>query len=224
MPDCCDRHDYDREFDPELASRKLAAYRRDGPSRPTRLLIDALLSQGVEGLTVLDIGAGVGAIHHGLLEAGAGRATDVDASAAYIAAAGEEARRLGHADRVHYRYGDFTELAGEIDPADIVALDRVICCYPDMPRLVGLSTDRARRLYGLVYPPDVWWMRLGARVINAFRRFSKSTQFYVHPEAAIDQAVRQAGFEPRFKARTLMWQVVVYARAVVLPPIPSAGR
>ena len=35
---------------------------------------------------------------------------------------------------------------------DILTLDRVICCYPDMQKLVGLSAKRARKLYGLIYP------------------------------------------------------------------------
>ncbi len=45
-----------------------------------------------------------------------------------------------------HHLGDFVEVAGSIQPADIVTLDRVICCYPDVERLVGLSSQRATRL------------------------------------------------------------------------------
>ncbi|MGZ8690915.1 MAG: class I SAM-dependent methyltransferase, partial [Aeromicrobium sp.] len=45
--------------------------------------------------TVLDIGGGVGAVHHELLHSGAATAVDVDASRAYIAVAREEAERQG---------------------------------------------------------------------------------------------------------------------------------
>src|SRR5947199_213845 len=83
---------------------------------------------------------------------GASGATDVDASAAYLAAAREEAARQGHAERVAYHHGNFVDLAATLPPADIVTLDRVICCYHDMPALVERSSAKAARLYGLVYP------------------------------------------------------------------------
>ena len=45
-------------------------------------------------------------------------------------------------------------MSDEIEAADVVTLDRVICCYPDMEALVGRSAERALRLYGLVHPRD----------------------------------------------------------------------
>ncbi len=71
--------------------------------------------------TVLDIGAGVGMIHVSLLEAGAARAVDVDASRQYLDVAREEAERRGLAERVDYRYGDVVALA---------ANDAVACRRP----------------------------------------------------------------------------------------------
>jgi magnesium-protoporphyrin O-methyltransferase len=211
MPDCgC--QNYDLEFDQKVARRDLAAYRRRGPGGSTKTLIDALESEGVAGLTVLDIGGGVGAVHLELLAAGAARAIDVDASAAYVEAAKEEAARRGYAQRVDHRYGDFAELADEIGSCDIVALDRVVCCYPDMPRLIRLSVARAERLFGIVHPRETWWTRLGIGIENWFRRRGNGTQFFVHPVAAMDRAIRDAGFEPRFEGRTIMWRIAVYAR------------
>jgi hypothetical protein len=58
----------------------------------------------------------------------------------------------GHGSRVTYRHGDFVELAESVPPADIVTFDRVISVYPGLDRLAGLSAERARRLFGLVYP------------------------------------------------------------------------
>ena len=76
----------------------------------------------------------------------------MEASAAYLAAAREETARRGHTDRLKAHHGDFVALAPEIPSADIVTLDRVICCYRDMPALVAQSAARARKLYGVVYP------------------------------------------------------------------------
>ena len=48
---------------------------------------------------------------------------------------GRAARQLH--DRVRYEVGDFVALAPDVEPADVVALDRVVCCYPDMAALVS---------------------------------------------------------------------------------------
>src|SRR5947207_5244489 len=149
--DCCQCKGIETLFNEKEARNRLRAYHEDGPSKTTRMLIEALKAEGVEGMTLLDIGGGVGAVQHELLRAGVERATGVEASTAYVKAAQEEAERQGHADRVSYHHANFVDIAPQIPPADIVTLDRVICCYHDMQALVGLSVAKAGRLYGLVY-------------------------------------------------------------------------
>jgi SAM-dependent methyltransferase len=167
----------------------------------------------VEGWSVLDIGAGVGAVHLALLDAGAAVAVDIDASPAYVAAARDEAARRGHADHVRYEVGDFVAAAPELETADAVALDRVVCCYADMAALVSLSAERARRRYGLVYPRDRWWIRSGAAVANSIGGlFRARLRFHAHRTADVDALIRAAGLEPRFLRRTVFWQVAVYER------------
>jgi magnesium-protoporphyrin O-methyltransferase len=210
---CC-RVDYDEMFGADDARDDLAAYRRDGPSRSTRTLLESLIAEGVSGMTLLDIGGGVGAVQHELLAAGAATSVDVDLSHAYLAAAREEAERRGLADREAHRYGNFAEIADDVDGADIVTLDRVICCYPDMRALVGASAARAGQLYGLVYPVDRWWIRLSARVVNAgLWAGRRSFRIHIHGTAAVDALVRSAGLQPRAHRRGIIWQAVVYRRA-----------
>ena len=202
------------EFGERQARRDLKAYRKNGPARTTTWLIDGLADGGVDGLTVLDIGAGVGAVHLGLLAAGAASAVDVDGSPAYVAVARAEARRIGRAADVRHETGDFVEIAPNLEAADLVALDRVVCCYPDMDALVRRSVALARRRFGLVYPRDRWWIRAGAGFINALSRLSRMRiRAWVHPTAEVDAIVRAAGFTPRLERSTLFWQVVVYERA-----------
>lgn len=209
---CCDA-DYDAMFDARTARRDLNAYRRSGPTGSTSRLIDAIKAAGVDGATVLDIGGGVGVVGFELLAAGADRLTDVDAARAYVAIARREATRRGLDDRVTFRHGDFVALAEEIEPADIVTLDRVVCCYGDWTALVDRSAARAQRLYGLVYPTDRWWTRFGIGMGNlTLRLLRRSFRGYVHPERAIDDRVRAAGFEPRAHHRGWLWQTVVYER------------
>jgi magnesium-protoporphyrin O-methyltransferase len=201
-------------FDDGTAKSELEAYRKNGPAKATRLLLDYLRGAGVNGLTLLDIGGGVGAIQHELVASGVSATVDVDASRAYLGAAKAEANRRGYADRAQYHHGNFLDLAPQLEPADIVTLDRVICCFPDMPGMVGRSAERAKRFYGLIYPRDTWYMRAGERVGDALLWLSRSKfRFFVHPAAAVDQLVRAAGLQPRYHANAnVFWQVFVYER------------
>jgi len=200
-------------FDNKTAANELKAYRQKGPDKTTGMLIEALKTRGVEAMTLLDIGGGVGAIQHELMKAGVSQATNIDASTAYIEAAKDEAKRQGFADRVSYHHGDFVQLAPDIGAVDIVTLDRAICCYHDMPALVGLSAARASKLYGLVYPRDVWWIKLGISIVNFGSKFlRKDYRFFVHPTGAVEAVLDNNGLKQYFYRRTFFWQVAVYAR------------
>lgn len=200
-------------FNDRLVSKELAAYRAKGPDKTTRMLTDALKAEGVQGFKLLDIGGGVGAVQHAMFAAGATQATDVDASQAYLHAAREEAERRGLVERVHFQHGNFVDLAPQIPPFDIVTLDRVVCCYPDMEHLVDLSAARAAKLYGLVYPRDTWLAKFGVWVMNLFFRLRrKPFRTFVHSSQAVDAIVRSHGLRQRFAGGTLVWQVVIYGR------------
>lgn len=200
-------------FNQRTVAQDVQNYHRKGPDKTTRWLLEALKEAGVQGLTLLDIGGGVGAIQHDLLANGVQSGTDVDASTMYLQAARDEARERGLADRLRFRHGNFVDLAGQLEPAGVVTLDRVICCYDDMRGLVDYSAARAEKLLGLVYPRDTWWMRLGMRLLNFFMRLRRNPyRGFVHPTAEVDALVRKHGLQQRFHRQGLAWQVVVYAR------------
>jgi magnesium-protoporphyrin O-methyltransferase len=200
-------------FSHRYVARELRRYRRRGPRRTTRLLIEAIRAEGVAGCTLLDVGGGVGAIQHELLKAGVARAASAEAAPAYLAAARAEAERQGHAERITYHEGDFVELAEHIVPADIVTLDRTICCYPDVGAMVALSAARAQRLYGVVYPRDAWWTRFGNAAMNFFLWVARNPfRTFVHPTRAVEEIIGGAGLTRRYYRQTPLWQVAVYAR------------
>jgi len=210
---CCQCQGLEDQFGPDLAARELRRFRRRGPNRSTQILIDGLRAAGITGASVLDIGGGVGAIHHTLLDAGATTAFHVDVSGDYIKAARDEAIERGHTDRVLFLHGDFVERASGIPVADVATLDRVICCYPDMEALVGHAADKARRLFGAVYPPDAWWIRLSVRAINVLMRLRRSAfRAYAHSPAAIEAVLQGHGFERIERKRTFVWEIVIFAR------------
>jgi magnesium-protoporphyrin O-methyltransferase len=215
QPDCCRQcQAIESMFNSKTAQWELRRYHKRGPARTTRVLVQALQHEGVAGETLLDIGGGIGAIQMALLKSGAQSVTDVDASGGYIEVARGEAEREGYGDRIRYMQGNFLEIADQIAAAGVVTLERVICCFPDMPGLVGRSSERAGRLYGLVYPRDVWWVRFGAMLGNLLLRLRRPVfHFYVHRTAAVEQLLRKEGLERRFSQNVGFWQVSVYARA-----------
>lgn len=210
---CCQCQGIEELFSRQYVRKELSRYRAKGPDKTTRMLTEAIQEADVDGLTLLDIGGGVGAIQHELIDAGVQDVTSVEASTAYIYAAKEEAQRRGLTNRVSYQHGNFVDLAKDIAPADIVTLDRVICCYHDMEKLVGLSAARACKLYGLVYPRDTWWMKIGLALQNFFFRLRRSPfRTFVHPTGAVEAIIGNHGLKRRYYRQTLAWQVVVFGR------------
>ena len=210
---CCQCQGIEMLFNEKEAREQLEDYRANGPAKTTRILIDALKQAGIRDLTLLDIGGGIGAIQHELLKSGAASATDVDASSAYIAAAKEEAARQGHAERIAFEHGNFVELAEKIAPADVVTLDRVVCCYPDMELLVALSAERARKYVGLVFPKDSWWVKLFHPLLNLGLLIERNPmRTFIHATRAVDAVLVEKGLKRIFERKTILWQVMVYAR------------
>ena len=211
-------------FSAKEARNDLKRYQRQGPDSSTKALIEAILAEGVEGQSLLDIGGGIGAIQLGLLEAGLAHAESVDATEAYVETARDEAARRGFGDRVSGRVADFVSVAAEIPPADVVTLDKVVCCSRDMPALLGRAAERARRILGLVYPRETWWNRLASRLLAAWGWISRDpTRWYLHPTAEVDALLTSAGFERRDVKRELIWQIVVYRRSDVGATVGASG-
>jgi magnesium-protoporphyrin O-methyltransferase len=214
MDNCgCPIDDFASIFDERESRRARDKYRRVGPDRTTRMLLDLIKDRGVAGSTILDVGGGIGIIDQELLLAGAGHATLVDGSPSALAVARTEARRANLLDRLEMAEGDFVRLAPSIDVADIVTLDRVVCCYADAVGLVGESAARARWLYGLVLPRDAWWIRLAIRLTNGLFRLRRSAyRAFAHPNQLVDQLAAHQGLQPVAETGTRFWRVVLYAR------------
>jgi SAM-dependent methyltransferase len=211
---CCD-HDLRRlGYDGLNADADLQRWREGRLHPPTTELIEIILAEGAEGARVLDIGAGVGAVHVALLEGGARDAIDVDASREFIAVARAEAERRGLDDRVEYRYGDVVELAVDLPPADVVTLDSVICCYPYLEPLLAAATRSRPRLVGITYPRDVWWMRMFMRLYNLVQWVRRSpARYFVHRHAQLQQWMRAAGYRNVHEGGIRPWRVVLYRRS-----------
>jgi hypothetical protein len=80
MSSCCDCDGIDHHFGPSRAAKELDTYTRRGTPITTRLILRVLQELPLQAESLLDIGAGVGMLHHELLGAGVHTAVHVEAA------------------------------------------------------------------------------------------------------------------------------------------------
>jgi SAM-dependent methyltransferase len=201
----------ERQFSEKRATKDLAQYRTKGPGSTARLLLAGIAKAGQPHGRLLDIGSGVGSLTFELLERGLSEAIGVDLSSAYVAAATEEAARRGRTDSVRFVHGDFVITASQFLAADVVTLDRVVCCYPEYEPLLHESARHAARCFALSYPRDVWHVRTWVVMQNLARQLCRNPfRTFVHSASAVEHVIRQAGFELVSRSCTRTWCADVY--------------
>jgi magnesium-protoporphyrin O-methyltransferase len=211
--DSCGCDDAFAIFDRATAEGDRDRYWKHGPDRTTRLLLELLEPYLTTGSTLLDIGGGIGVIDHELIRSGVGHAVLVDASTPSLEVARSLAGERGTLDRLDIVEGDFVHRAGSLEAADLVTLDRVVCCYPAAEALVSLAAARTRRALGLVLPNDGMLVRLGIRLINlTFRIRRRAYRSYAHRNAEVDGFAARHGLRPIAERATWFWRVVVFTR------------
>jgi predicted TPR repeat methyltransferase len=212
--DGCGCDPFSDVFNAESAREDQERYRQHGPDRSTALLLELIRERGVAGSTVLDIGGGIGVLDIELLRSGAGHATLVEAAGPALRVAREEAARALVLDRLEVAHGDFVRLAPTLDRADVVTLDRVVCCYGDAASLVSEAAARANRLLAISLPRERAITRIGIALLNLKHRLQRSAyRSFLHSNRWIDELVAGQGLRPVAEDRTLVWRVVLYGRA-----------
>src|SRR5258708_2971738 len=144
VSDCCSPKGYRWVFSERAALREAKRYRRKGLDSTSRRIVEFVKRQGVENRTVLEVGGGIGAIQIELLKAGASRATSIELTPTYEQVAGELLKEAGLQDRADRKVMDFVDASVELEPADVVIMNRVICCYHDTPTLARASARPTR--------------------------------------------------------------------------------
>lgn len=211
--DCCTVNGLEKMFGPTMAKLDAQAYTKRGPSQISRYMVGFLQSQGLEGQSLLDIGCGAGALLLELLKAGAEKGVGVDASPAYIQAAESLSQKLQMHNRAQFAVMDFAQEGEKVAAADIVLMQRVVCCYPKMQELVVPATQHARRFLALVYPRDNWWMQSGAFLLNfGLTLIRREFRFFIHPPAEIMAIVLAQGFAQVYHRPSGPWHVAIFQR------------
>jgi SAM-dependent methyltransferase len=200
-------------FDEKIAKRDLESYRKKGPGPTARLLRDLLGDTGAVEGTLLDVGSGIGGLSFELLERGVERAIAVDASAAYLAAAAEEATRRDRLGAVEFMHGDFVDVGRQIPSATIVTLDRVICCYPSFEPLLNEALRHAEHAFAYSYPRDLWYVHAAIGVENGVRSLKRNPfRAFVHPVGRMTQVIEEAGLHLAARRQTWQWSADVWVR------------
>ncbi|HKW71993.1 MAG TPA: methyltransferase domain-containing protein [Candidatus Dormibacteraeota bacterium] len=213
MSDCCTPKGYRWVFSERMAVQDAKRYRRKGLDTTSSRIVNFIKGQGVEGRTVLEVGGGIGAIQIELLKAGAARAVSVELTPTYEKAASQLLADAGLADRVERKIMDFAESGAEVEVADIVIMNRVICCYPNMPRLAGAAADHARELLVMSYPKRAWWTRLGLSIANLILLVTRREfHIFVHEPQEIVARSAQHGLQPVLDQPGLLWTVSALRR------------
>jgi magnesium-protoporphyrin O-methyltransferase len=210
---CAFDHTVDQQFTREKVAKELRRYQRKGLGRTARLLRDSLAAARVTSGTLLDVGAGVGALTFALLDEGMARGTVVEASAAYLAAASEETTRRDRSAAVHFVHGDYVAVGPQVPGATIVTLDRVVCCYPLFGPLLEQAARHAEKAIALSYPRDRWFVRLGLWFENLVRR-AKGNGFrtFLHAPPEMHQVLERRGFELVSRRSTPAWTADVFVK------------
>jgi len=200
-------------FGEDEAKANLKDYRKRGPANQTKLILEAVRSLGLKNASLLDVGGGIGTIHHELLKDVASEATHVDASSAYLKIATEEAERLGHSEQVKFIHADFTDVAGELPQVDVVTLDRVVCCYPNFRELLKAASSKSRMAIAMTYPRETWWLKTGMAVANFFQRLRNDPfRIFIHPVAEMESLLNGEGLQRVSVRRLFVWEMALYQR------------
>jgi 2-polyprenyl-3-methyl-5-hydroxy-6-metoxy-1,4-benzoquinol methylase len=171
-------------------------------------MVEFVEARGIEGATVLEVGGGVGEIQIELLKRGAARAVNLELSPAYDAEASLLLQEAGLQDRAERRLHDIAVDPQDVEPADVVVLHRVVCCYPDYERLLGAVAAHARRLVVFSYPPRNVMSRAWVAGANlVFRLLRREYRTFVHPPAAMLAVLEERGLRDAFASHSLVWQV-----------------
>ena len=110
--------------------------------------------------------------------------------------------------------GDFRAVAGSLEAADLVTLDRVVCCDPDYTTLLPLAAGKARHALALTFPRDRWLVRLFVALSNVWRRVRGSDfRVFVHPPQALAAVLERERLSRAAQDATFVWAVEIWERA-----------
>lgn len=211
--DCCSRHVVAAQrcfgWMSNLSDRR---YRRKGLDENQRQIVETLESLGLDGVSLLEVGCGVGALHQTLLEKGAATAIGIDLAPRMLEFAERRASERQLEKRTEYKLGDFVEVSDEIETVDITVMDKVVCCYPAPRELIEAAIACTRGAIALTYPRKHLFGEISNHLWNfGFWLFGSDFRGFVHDPQFVQQSIEALGFHRVFNRDSRMWHTQIYA-------------
>lgn len=193
----------------------LKDFRKKGLSDIATTIVDSIEKSAMTGATVLELGCGFGALTLEFIRRGATSAVGVDLSPKMIQLAQALAKESGLSQSVSFELGDATTT--ELKESDVVVLDKVLCCYPDVNSLVDKTSSATRRYYAFSIPDDG---RLSTKVFRLFLPVQTAIfrrggfRFFIHSTDRIRERLENRGFKLESKSKVgWIWSVFLFAAA-----------
>ena len=207
---CCDPNGLNGLFKGPIVKGELRDFKKRGLGKRQKVFLE-VLQDHTKNRTVLDIGCGIGGLGLSLLERGAAHSTFVDVSREYLRAAKDLAEEREVEGDTTFVEADFMQT--DLSPADIVVLDRVVCCYPDAPALLRKAASQSETSLVFSYPRPVWWMHFTGGLLNlGVRVWRKEYRFYVHDEETLLEAAKSSGHTLQEVRSVGVWKLAVFRR------------
>jgi protein-L-isoaspartate O-methyltransferase len=213
MPGCCGHDDYQSVFSNRFARRQSRRYQRRGLTPAAQGIVNFATSQGITRATVLEIGGGVGQLQVELLRRGASHVTNLEISENYEAEAARLLEKAGLGNLVTRRFLDIAQAPDEVEPADVVVLHRVVCCYPDYARLLKVAASHARKTLVYSHPAANVINRVQFGAENSYRRLTRNDfRVFIHPPEGMIRAAESDGLAVTYRHHAWDWDVVGLSR------------
>lgn len=165
---------------------------RTGHDQTIQKILNWIAADGnISGKSVCDCGCGVGSLAIPLAQMGA-KVSASDISDAMASEAARRAKEMGI--KADFYTSDLESVTGKYD---LVTCVDVAIHYPDdkfkemVNHLCSLANDRVI----ISFAPKTWYYVFLKKVGELFPGPSKTTRAYLHEEAVVREALKEAGFE-----------------------------
>lgn len=192
----------------------------DAPELPAMVDVSAglrrlLLDVATRRPTILELGCGTGALSVALLADGARAVTGIDLSPGSIALARRRAEQARVGQRATFRVGNAA--LETVDGHDWVVLDRSICCFPHVERLLDAALSAQPERIAISLPESRGWRGAANRILwraeNLWDIVSGGCPGYVHDLRRIERRLAAGGLVPLRSGRIGLWFCGIYQRA-----------
>jgi magnesium-protoporphyrin O-methyltransferase len=123
------------------------------------------------------------------------------------------ARDTGVATKVRFQTGDYGAMSSDAPGAEIVIMDKVLCCSSDPGSLIARAFASGAANLAVSYPRDGLLPRASFTAMNFMGRLLRWSFYpFYHDPHALDRLLAATGFHEIRRSATPFWQIVILRR------------